>query len=184
MPCEEAGEVLEAHILTTLLLTVEHCILIGDHLQLRPQIQNYELQSTNPRGERDPGTDAPLNHGPHSIYPVPSSKDAEAVMTYRKVVGMKERLYWFQHEELEAAATDVRRKYTTCRHSCSTTCRDGSQCPPCNQPCEVRFSHSKCSKLYLALRRNASQAAHMRSVQCHAQRHVIGYRAIGGARRR
>lgn len=50
--CEEAGEVLEAHILTALLPSVEHAILIGDHLQLRPQIQNYELQSVNPRGER------------------------------------------------------------------------------------------------------------------------------------
>ncbi|KAM7212047.1 hypothetical protein V8F06_012579 [Rhypophila decipiens] len=50
--CEEAGEVLEAHILTALLPSVEHAVLIGDHLQLRPQIQNYELQSVNPRGER------------------------------------------------------------------------------------------------------------------------------------
>lgn len=52
MLCEEAGEVLEAHKLTALLPPVEHAILIGDHLQLRPQIQNYELQSTNPRGEQ------------------------------------------------------------------------------------------------------------------------------------
>ncbi|KAM7188378.1 hypothetical protein V8F20_010576 [Naviculisporaceae sp. PSN 640] len=50
--CEEAGEVLEAHILTALLPSVEHAILIGDHLQLRPQIQNYQLQSVNPRGEQ------------------------------------------------------------------------------------------------------------------------------------
>ena len=52
MVCEEAGEVLEGHILTALIPSVEHAILIGDHLQLRPQIQNYELQSVNPRGER------------------------------------------------------------------------------------------------------------------------------------
>ncbi|PGH03096.1 hypothetical protein GX51_04283 [Blastomyces parvus] len=36
----------------------------------------------------------------------------------------------------------------------------------------------------LALRENASQAAHMRSARCHARRHVIGHRAISGARRR
>lgn len=41
--CEEAGEVLEARMLTALLPTIEHAILIGDHQQLRPQIQNYEL---------------------------------------------------------------------------------------------------------------------------------------------
>lgn len=48
--CEKAGEVLEAHILTAPLPSLEHTILIGDHLQFRPQIQNYELQSTNPPG--------------------------------------------------------------------------------------------------------------------------------------
>ena len=32
--CEEAGEVLEAHVLTALLPSLEHAILIGDHRQL------------------------------------------------------------------------------------------------------------------------------------------------------
>ena len=45
---EEAGEVLEAHTLTALLPSVEHAILIGDHEQLRPQINNYEFQYDNP----------------------------------------------------------------------------------------------------------------------------------------
>lgn len=45
---EEAGEVLEAHTLTALLPSVEHAILIGDHEQLRPQIDNYEFQYDNP----------------------------------------------------------------------------------------------------------------------------------------
>ena len=35
--CEEAGEVLEAHLLTALLPSIEHAILIGDHEQLRPK---------------------------------------------------------------------------------------------------------------------------------------------------
>ena len=48
--CEEAGEVLEAHLLTALLPSVEHAILIGDHQRLKPQIANYELSSENPRG--------------------------------------------------------------------------------------------------------------------------------------
>lgn len=38
--CEEAGEVLEAHLLTALLPSIEHAILIGAHQQLRPHIQN------------------------------------------------------------------------------------------------------------------------------------------------
>ncbi|EXJ73565.1 uncharacterized protein A1O5_03326 [Cladophialophora psammophila CBS 110553] len=39
--CEEAGEVMEAHMLSALLPTVEHFIQIGDHEQLRPQINNF-----------------------------------------------------------------------------------------------------------------------------------------------
>lgn len=35
---EEAGEVLEAHVLASLTSSVQHMILIGDHLQLRPRI--------------------------------------------------------------------------------------------------------------------------------------------------
>lgn len=50
MVCEEAGEVLEANLLTALLPSLEHAILIGDHQQLKPQITNYELSSKNPRG--------------------------------------------------------------------------------------------------------------------------------------
>lgn len=41
--CEEAGEVLEAHVLTALLPSIQHAILIGDHLQLRPRISNIRL---------------------------------------------------------------------------------------------------------------------------------------------
>ncbi|CAL3971922.1 unnamed protein product [Diplocarpon coronariae] len=39
--CEEAGETMEPHFLTALLPTVEHVISIGDHQQLRPQINNF-----------------------------------------------------------------------------------------------------------------------------------------------
>ena len=49
---EEAGEVLEVYTLTVLLPSVEHAILIGDHEQLRPQINNYEFQYDNPRGAK------------------------------------------------------------------------------------------------------------------------------------
>lgn len=42
--CEEAGEVLEAHMLSALLPSVEHFIQIGDHQQLRPQINNYSCR--------------------------------------------------------------------------------------------------------------------------------------------
>nr|KAG5707207.1 hypothetical protein BaRGS_017891 [Batillaria attramentaria] len=40
---EEAAEVLEAHVLTTLNQSCQHLILIGDHQQLRPSPTVYEL---------------------------------------------------------------------------------------------------------------------------------------------
>ncbi|KAI9182941.1 hypothetical protein H9P43_003857 [Blastocladiella emersonii ATCC 22665] len=41
--CEEAGEILEAHTLAAMHPNLQHLILIGDHKQLRPKINNYEL---------------------------------------------------------------------------------------------------------------------------------------------
>ncbi|KAI0050262.1 P-loop containing nucleoside triphosphate hydrolase protein [Auriscalpium vulgare] len=40
---EEAGEILESHVLTALGQTTERLILIGDHQQLRPKVNNYLL---------------------------------------------------------------------------------------------------------------------------------------------
>ncbi|KXH60268.1 ATPase [Colletotrichum salicis] len=40
---EEAGEILEAHVLTALHSDTKQLILIGDHKQLRPKINNYAL---------------------------------------------------------------------------------------------------------------------------------------------
>lgn len=40
---EEAGEILEAHVITALSSSVKQLILIGDHKQLRPKVNNYKL---------------------------------------------------------------------------------------------------------------------------------------------
>ncbi|KAF8332045.1 uncharacterized protein EI90DRAFT_3056359 [Cantharellus anzutake] len=45
---EEAGQVLEAHVLSSLVPSVQHLILIGDPLQLRPTISNYSLSMDHP----------------------------------------------------------------------------------------------------------------------------------------
>ncbi|KAG5661901.1 hypothetical protein KAF25_004140 [Fusarium avenaceum] len=129
MLCEEAGEVLESHILTALLPSIEHAILIGDHLQLRPQIQNFDLQSTNPRGKQysldvslfERLVQPPNNNDlriPYSMLETqrrmhpsiarlirstlyPSLNDAKVVEDYPQVVGMKRRLFWFHHDRPE-----------------------------------------------------------------------------------
>lgn len=46
--CEEAGEVLEAHMISALLPSVQHFIQIGDHQQLRPEINNHKLSLEGP----------------------------------------------------------------------------------------------------------------------------------------
>lgn len=124
---------LEAHPLTALLPSVEHAILIGDHLQLRPQIQNYDLQSTSPRGERyslDLSMFERLVRPPHDsdvrlpfsvlqterrMHPsiaelfrstlYPRLDDGGGVSLYPEVVGMRKRLFWLHHEHLEAGAS-------------------------------------------------------------------------------
>ncbi|KAJ4494825.1 P-loop containing nucleoside triphosphate hydrolase protein [Lentinula edodes] len=40
---EEAGEILESHVITALSSSIEQVILIGDHKQLRPKVNNYNL---------------------------------------------------------------------------------------------------------------------------------------------
>jgi hypothetical protein len=40
---EEAGELLEAHVLTSLSPATRHLIMIGDHKQLRPKVEHYPL---------------------------------------------------------------------------------------------------------------------------------------------
>ncbi|KAA6410497.1 MAG: hypothetical protein FRX48_05919 [Lasallia pustulata] len=127
---EEAGEVLEAHTLIALLPSVEHAILIGDHEQLRPQINNYELQYDNPRGAKfslDISLFERLVH-PQPGYPklpysslevqrrmhpsiaelvrstlYPMLQDHPSVSTYPEVGGMRKRLFWLDHDENEDA---------------------------------------------------------------------------------
>lgn len=41
MLVEEAGQVLEVHVLASLVPSIQHLILIGDPLQLRPTINTY-----------------------------------------------------------------------------------------------------------------------------------------------
>ena len=41
--CEEAAEVLEAHVLAAVSATTKHVVLIGDHEQLRPGTAVYKL---------------------------------------------------------------------------------------------------------------------------------------------
>ncbi|PWY83340.1 P-loop containing nucleoside triphosphate hydrolase protein, partial [Aspergillus heteromorphus CBS 117.55] len=134
--CEEAGEVLEAHILTALLPSVEHAILIGDHMQLRPQIQDYDLSRENHRGGEQYSLDKSLferlvDPNDESSVQVPFStletqrrmhpsiarlikdtlyprlEDAPSVQDYPEVCGMRRRLFWLDHQHGEGNVSDA-----------------------------------------------------------------------------
>lgn len=128
---EEAGEVQESHLLTAMLPSIEHVILIGDHLQLRPQVQNYALSSESTEGKQycldislferlvKPLTSIaqplPLNtlqvqrrmHPSISdlarSYLYPTLQDASNESDYPEVSGMRRRLFWMNHEHQEDA---------------------------------------------------------------------------------
>lgn len=134
MLCEEAGEVLESHILTAFLPSVEHAVLIGDQQQLRPQVQNYDLSSENHRGGAQYSLDislferlvssnkSPMDCGaPFStletqrrMHPsiarlvrktlYPSLKDAPSVSEYPEIMGMRKRLFWLDHRHQEGGS--------------------------------------------------------------------------------
>ena len=131
---EEAGEILEAHTLTALLPSVEHAILIGDHEQLRPQINNYDFQYDNPRGAKFsldislferlvhpksgnvklPYSSLELQRRMHpsiselvrsTLYP--RLQDHASVSTYPEVNGMRKRLFWLDHDEPEDSSSST-----------------------------------------------------------------------------
>ncbi|KAE8393481.1 hypothetical protein BDV23DRAFT_191655 [Aspergillus alliaceus] len=131
--CEEAGEVLEAHLLTSLLPSAEHIILIGDHQQLRPQIQNYGLSRENRTGQQysldrslferlvepddDIGIRIPFStlETQRRMHPsiaqlvrdtlYPRLQDALSVSEYPEVAGMRKRLFWLDHRRPEGNAS-------------------------------------------------------------------------------
>ncbi|KAJ5817143.1 hypothetical protein N7447_009376 [Penicillium robsamsonii] len=122
--CEEAAEVMEAHVISALMPGVEHFIQIGDHRQLRPQIQNHSLSLETSTGkawqldrsqfERRAVGEPGLKPAPiaqlnvqrrmrpeisqliRSVYP--KLEDHESVTTLPNVVGMRDNLFWLDHQ--------------------------------------------------------------------------------------
>ncbi|KAK1812545.1 hypothetical protein LTR12_013083 [Friedmanniomyces endolithicus] len=132
--CEEAGEVLEVHLLTALLPSIEHAILIGDHQQLRPRVQKHEL-STGSRSGAQYSLDVSLFERlvqpqdvlaqavPFSILSVqrrmhpfisqlvrktlyPQLQDAPTV-DHPEIMGMRHRLFWLHPKHKENGDGDT-----------------------------------------------------------------------------
>ncbi|ODM92873.1 NFX1-type zinc finger-containing protein 1 [Orchesella cincta] len=120
---EEAAEILEAHIVTSLTEDCSQLILIGDHLQLRPSTNFYELEKkyrmnvslfermilnnvnlcTLTTQHRMRPEIADLIAGP--IY---SQLDNHAkVFEYPQVKGVTKNLYFLTHSQLENTDTEL-----------------------------------------------------------------------------
>jgi hypothetical protein len=140
--CEEAGEVLESHVLTVLLPSIQHAILIGDHLQLRPRISNLKLsmeydrdgpkynldeslferlansrfrdwningeERGSKRGCRFPVAQLDHQRRMHPTISIlvretlyPYLRDHPNTTFYPEIPGMKRRLFWLDHCNME-----------------------------------------------------------------------------------
>ena len=114
---EEAAEVLESHIVSALNAGTQHLILIGDHKQLKPKPNEYNLSkkynldvSLFERLIRNNFPHATLNIQ-HRMRPeianlvrphiYTSLVDHESVLKYGDVRGVKNNLFFIQHEHNE-----------------------------------------------------------------------------------
>ncbi|CAN0280422.1 unnamed protein product [Lampetra fluviatilis] len=121
---EEAAEVLEAHIITTLSSACKHLILIGDHQQLRPSASVYELAkrynlevSLFERLVKNSVPFARLSIQ-HRMRPeiakllVPHIYDHlenhPSVLKYENVKGIATNLYFVQHSHAEVEVKDTK----------------------------------------------------------------------------
>ncbi len=114
---EEAAEVLEAHIITSLSSSCEHLILIGDHFQLRPSTAVYELSK---RYRLDVslferlilnGMEPCILGVQHRMRPevarlivpaiYPTLENHKSVELYKNIPGMVKNVFFLAHSEPE-----------------------------------------------------------------------------------
>ena len=113
---EEAAEVLEAHIITSLTKGCQHLILIGDHQQLRPKPEVYELakrykldvslfermvkvgiqcERLSVQHRMRPDIAALMKHVYYDL------ENHESVEKYEDIKGMKKNMFFIDHNHLE-----------------------------------------------------------------------------------
>ncbi|OJJ44977.1 hypothetical protein ASPZODRAFT_70336 [Penicilliopsis zonata CBS 506.65] len=124
---EEAGEILESHILTAMSSETKQLVLIGDHQQLRPKVNNYGLTVEKGDGfdlnrslfERlvlagYPHTTLSKQHRMipeistlvrHLTYP--DLQDDAKTMNRPSTRGLQDRVIFFHHEKPEATFSDI-----------------------------------------------------------------------------
>ncbi|KAH9008021.1 hypothetical protein EDB84DRAFT_1584586 [Lactarius hengduanensis] len=131
---EEAGQVLEAHILASLVPSVEHLICIGDPKQLRPNLATFALSMDSMSGRElfkfDRSLMERLSDGGMSMSQInvqrrmrpsishfvrtilyPKLEDHEVVRGYPAVQGMEKNVVFFSHDNPENSEDDSASKY-------------------------------------------------------------------------
>ena len=125
--CEEAGEVLEAHSLSFFNPDLSHLILIGDHLQLRPQISEYDLSVESKSGKKYSFDISQFERMqfPEYRYPLvtlntqrrmrpeisqlirstiyPELEDSPSVKNHPNILGMMKNVFFLNHKNCEDA---------------------------------------------------------------------------------
>ncbi|KAJ4059169.1 hypothetical protein NW761_002622 [Fusarium oxysporum] len=127
MICEEAAEVTEPHLISTLIPGIEHLIQIGDHKQLRPKINNHNLgrEISGKKWQLDRSQFERRAEGEDGLSPIPVAQlnvqrrmrpeisqlistvypklqDHPSVLSYPDVVGMRHNVFWLDHNQPEA----------------------------------------------------------------------------------
>ena len=120
--CEEAGEVLEPHVICSLLPTVQHAVFIGDPQQLRPEVSEHILSlecTADYRLDeslfekmifpRDPALSAlpmaqlNIQRRMHpdisaiSKVTYPFLEDHSSTLQHEPTIGLQQRVFWWDH---------------------------------------------------------------------------------------
>ena len=119
---EEAAEVLEAHVITSLTSSCEHLILIGDHQQLRPSTNVYKLAKDFKLDislfERMVHNGIPCERlsVQHRMRPEIASlmkhvyedlHNHECVSNFEDIKGVKRNMFFIKHSHLEEQGDDT-----------------------------------------------------------------------------
>lgn len=120
---EEAAEVLEGHVITTLSRRCEHLILIGDHQQLKPKptvyklARDYKLDLSLFERMTNNAMDVQCLALQHRMRPeisrmmrliYPKLEDHDVVKEYDRIRGISKDVFFIDHREYESPEKDLR----------------------------------------------------------------------------
>ncbi|RDA85266.1 hypothetical protein CP532_2328 [Ophiocordyceps camponoti-leonardi (nom. inval.)] len=187
---EEAGEILEAHVVAALGPSVRQLCLIGDHKQLRPKVNNYKLTVEKGEGfdlnvslferlirQGHPFTALKEQHRAHPdishftrMLAYEELDDGPKTSTRAQVRGLQTRVTFVHHENSEDRWHDGtdRQEKTSKRnkgHKSSVACGDNSPgCHACAVEDETALRRLK-RDWDLEMKRKKQQDAYLRDLQ-------------------